>query len=51
MTDDLESKAFDDLDEIADDAGRALDALARDDVETAQDLLTDIKQRADAWEA
>jgi len=51
MTDDLTSKAYDDLDQIANDASRALDALARDDVETAQDILQDIETTADAWEA
>lgn len=51
MADDLEQRAYDDLDQIATDAGNALDALARDDVEEAQRILEDIKDTADAWEA
>ena len=46
----LEQQAFADLDQISTDAKQALDALARDDVEDAQDILTDIRNRADAWE-
>lgn len=51
MDTDLSTAAFEDLDQIASDASRALNALAADDVETAQEILTDIQTTAESWEA
>lgn len=51
MADELAKRAFADLDEIAVEARHVLDALVQDDVETAQEFLTGIKQCAEAWEA
>lgn len=50
MDDDLANHAFEDLDQIAIEAGQALNALAKDDVESAQDILQDIQTRAEVWE-
>jgi hypothetical protein len=50
MTDNLEETAYEDLDKIAQKASTALDKLAADDVEGAQEQLHDIKRRAEAWD-
>lgn len=49
MADDLESSAFEDLDQIAVESRKALNALSERDTESAQELLEAIENRADSW--
>lgn len=49
MADTLEQQAFNDLDEIASDARRALNKLDTGDVDSVEDLLEDIHDRAESW--
>lgn len=49
-SDDVEQRAYSDLDAIASMSNKALAALSVGNVERAEDILQDIQTTADAWE-